>query len=112
MEPTTMEFSHQKLNTDDNSGSYSNNNNQNETLSSTMISDASIIIDSTTDTSTESSLSLSHPIQPLPQKGIAGRINYAQWDKVTKDLVTQIDEESQQETIEEKKKVRFSFALI
>ena len=111
MEPTSMEFSLQKLNTDDNSGSHSNNNNQNETMSST-ISDASIIIDSTTDTSTESSLSLSHPIQPLPQKGIAGRINYAQWDKVTKDLVTQIDEESQQETIEEKKKVRFSFALI
>ena len=111
MEATSMEFSLQKLNTDDNSGSHSNNNNQNETMSST-ISDASIIIDSTTDTSTESSSSLSHPIPPLPQKGIAGRINYAQWDKVTKDLVTQIDEESQQETIEEKKKVRFSWIQI
>jgi negative regulator of replication initiation len=48
------------------------------------------------------------PLQQ-PQKGIAGRINYAQWDKVTKDLVTQIDEESQQETIEEQKKVSFRF---
>jgi hypothetical protein len=42
-------------------------------------------------------------------KGVAGRINYAQWDKVTKELVTQIDEESQQEAIEEQKKVRYYY---
>ena len=46
-------------------------------------------------------------VTTVPPKGVAGRINYAQWDKVTKDLVTQIDEESQQEKIEEGKKVRF-----
>ena len=58
--------------------------------------------DETTTTTTQSPTSSS-----TTPKGIAGRINYAQWDKVTKDLVTQIDEENQQETIEEQKKVRF-----
>lgn len=31
------------------------------------------------------------------QKGVAGRINYAQWDKVTRDLVEEHDQEEEQE---------------
>jgi hypothetical protein len=40
------------------------------------------------------------------QKGVAGRINYDAWDKVAKDLVTQVDEEDEQEKSQEQKKVR------
>ena len=35
--------------------------------------------------------------QPQVQKGVAGRINYAQWDKVTRDLVEEHDQEEEQE---------------
>lgn len=83
MEPTKMEFSE-----------HSDGPNHPETTADSA------------STTVESALS-SSASQP-PQKGIAGRINYSQWDKVTKDLVAQIDEESQQETIEEKKKVSSS----
>lgn len=35
--------------------------------------------------------------QAPSQKGVAGRINYAQWDKVTRDLVDEHEQEDQQE---------------
>lgn len=43
---------------------------------------------------------------PAATKGIAGRINYAEWDKVTNELVTQLEDDDQQEIMEETKKVR------
>jgi hypothetical protein len=42
------------------------------------------------------------------QKGVAGRINYATWDKVATELVQQVEEEDKQEKAEETRKVSFS----
>jgi hypothetical protein len=39
------------------------------------------------------------------QKGVAGRINYAAWDKVATELVQQVEEEDEQEKAEETRKV-------
>jgi hypothetical protein len=54
----------------------------------------------------EESSSEPQPSSAVPQKGVAGRINYAAWDKVANELVTKVEEEDEQEIEEEKKKVR------
>lgn len=41
----------------------------------------------------------------VPEKGVAGRINYAQWDRVATDLVEQVEQEEQEEIAMEKAKV-------
>jgi len=45
------------------------------------------------------------PAAGAVEKGVAGRINYAAWDKVATDLVQQVDQEEQAEIAEEKAKV-------
>lgn len=44
------------------------------------------------------------------QKGVAGRINYAAWDKVATDLVQDLDAQEEEEIKEQKAKVRKSKA--
>jgi hypothetical protein len=72
--------------------------------STTIRSNSSNITSSPVSTMVEPSSSLSQP--PAATKGIAGRINYAEWDKVTNELVTQLEDDDQQEIMEETKKVR------
>jgi len=40
------------------------------------------------------------------EKGVAGRINYAAWDRVATDLVEQVEQEEQAEIADGKAKVR------
>lgn len=40
-----------------------------------------------------------------PSGGVAGRTNYAKWDKVATDLVKEVEKEEEQEIEEEKAKV-------
>jgi hypothetical protein len=42
---------------------------------------------------------------PVVEKGVAGRINYAAWDKVATDLVQQVEQEDQVEIADQKAKV-------
>ena len=39
------------------------------------------------------------------EKGVAGRINYAAWDKVATDLVEQVEQEDEAEIADQKAKV-------
>ena len=39
------------------------------------------------------------------EKGVAGRINYAAWDKVASDLVEQVEQEDEAEIADQKAKV-------
>jgi len=55
-------------------------------------------------------MSSSNPAAPV-EKGVAGRINYAAWDKVATDLVDQVDREEQEEIAAEKAKVRSANSL-
>ena len=55
--------------------------------------------------STSSSSSSSSAV---PDKGVAGRINYGAWDKLATDLVEQHNQEEQNEIASEKAKVRRS----
>lgn len=53
---------------------------------------------------TMSSTTSSNPADA--EKGVAGRINYAAWDRVATDLVQRTEQEEQAEIAEEKAKVR------
>jgi hypothetical protein len=57
------------------------------------------------DTSTPPVAPSSSSSATTTNKGVAGRTNYSEWDKVTKDLITKVDEDDEYETIEEQKKV-------
>ena len=50
------------------------------------------------------------PSSPV-EKGVAGRINYAAWDKVATDLVQQVDQEDQVEIADQKAKVCVSVCI-
>lgn len=53
--------------------------------------------------------SSSSPPPQSQQKGVAGRINYAAWDKVATDLVEQVEREDEEDTAVEKSKVRILY---
>lgn len=48
----------------------------------------------------------------LPLKGVAGRINYAAWDKVATDLVQQTELEDAEETATETRKVCLDYTCL
>ena len=59
------------------------------------------------------STSSTAPVTSSPvEKGVAGRINYAAWDKVATDLVQQVDQEDQVEIADQKAKVCVSGVCI